>query len=139
MSLQEWLLILLTGSELVLLLLIVGFFARLRRSEDMLSALQENQAELMLKLQKSAQAEQDLLDSFEERQRALMRLEDKLAMREKDLSRLLKLAEDVTRSPDLQRQAVLVGLKKGQSAKEMAKALGITVDEVELLVAQVRK
>ena len=138
MSLQEWLLILLTGSELVLLLLVVGFFARLRRSEDMLASLQENQAQLMLKLHKSAQLEQELLDSFEERQKALMRLEDKLVMREKELSKLLKQAEDVTRSPDLQRQAVLAGLKKGQSAKEIAKSVGLTQDEVELIVAQAR-
>lgn len=139
MSLQEWLLILLTGSELVLLLLVVGFFARLRRSEDMLASLQENQAQLMVKLHKSAQVEQELLDSFEERQKALMRLEDKLAMREKELFKLLQQAEDMTRSPDLQRQAVLAGVKKGQNARDIAKAVGLTQDEVELMIAQAKR
>lgn len=139
MTLQEWLLIILTGSELVLLLLVVGFFARLRRSEDMLSALQNNQAELMGKLQKSAAVEQELLDSFEERQRELVRLEDKLAMRERELSKLLRQAEDVSRSPDFLRQVVAAGLKKGQSAREMAKATGLSQDEVELIIAQMKR
>jgi uncharacterized protein HemX len=134
-SLQEWLLILLTGSELVLLILVVGFFARLRRSEDMLSSLQNNQAELMGKLQKSAQLEQELLESFEDRQRALMRLEDKLAVREKELSKLLRQAEEISRSPDFLRQVVVAGIKKGQSARELAKATGLSQDEVALIIS----
>ena len=138
MSLQEWLLIILTGSELLLLLLVVGFFSRLRRSEDMLNALQNNQAELMGKLQKSAALEQELLDSFEERQKALVRLEDKLAIREKELSRLVRQAEEMSRSPDFLRQVVVAGLKKGQSARELAKATGLSQDEVELIIAQTK-
>jgi uncharacterized protein HemX len=137
-SLQEWLLLLLTGSELVLLILVVGFFARLRRSEDMLQALQNNQAELMGKLQKSAQLEQELLESFEDRQRELIRLEDKLATRERELSKLLKQAEEISRSPDFLRQVVLAGMKKGQSARELAKATGLSQDEVELIISQAR-
>lgn len=136
MSLQEWLLIILTGSELLLLILVVGFFARLRRSEDMLSALQNNQAELVGKLQRSAQVEQELIDSFEDRQRELMRLEDKLSARARELGKLLKQAEEVSRSPDFLRQVVLNGLKKGQSARELAKATGLTQDEVELIISQ---
>lgn len=136
MSLQEWLLIVLTGSELLLLVLVVGFFARLRRSEDMLSALQGNQAELMGKLQRSAQVEQELIDSFEDRQRELVRLEDKLAARARELGKLLKQAEEISRSPDFLRQVVLNGLKKGQSARELAKATGLTQDEVELIISQ---
>ena len=139
MSVQEWLLIILTGSELLLLILVVGFFARLRRSEDMLQALQNNQAELMGKLQKSAQLEQELLESFEDRQRALMRLEERLVAREKDLSKLLQQAEEVSRSPDFLRQVVLGGLKKGQTARELAKATGISLDEVELIISQTRR
>ena len=138
MSVQEWLLIILTGSELLLLTLVVGFFARLRRSEDMLQALQNNQAELMRKLQKSAQLEQELLESFDDRQRALMRLEEKLVSREQDLSKLLRQAEEVSRSPDFLRQVVLGGLKKGQSATALAKATGISLDEVELIISQAK-
>jgi len=139
LSTQEWLLIVLTGSELVLLILIVGFFSRLRRSEDMLQALQSNQADLMNRLQKSAQLEQELVESFEQRQRELVRLEDKLAMRERELSKLLHQAEDMSRSPELLRQAVLAGVKKGQSARELAKATGLSQDEVELIIAQNRR
>lgn len=138
MSTQEWLLIALTGSELVLLILIVGFFARLRRSEDMLQALQDNQAELMGKLKKSAELEQELLESFEQRQRELIRLEDKLSTRERDLSRLLKQAEDMSRSPEFLRQVVTAGMKKGQSAKDIAKATGLGLDEVQLIISQAK-
>jgi len=115
---------------------VVGFFARLRRSEDMLSALQGNQAELMGKLQRSAQMEQELIDSFEDRQRELVRLEDKLSARARELGKLLKQAEEISRSPDFLRQVVLNGLKKGQSARELAKATGLTQDEVELIISQ---
>lgn len=135
---QEWLLIALTGSELVLLILIVGFFARLRRSEDMLQALQDNQAELMGKLKKSAELEQELIESFEQRQRELIRLEDKLVARERDLTRLLKQAEDMSRSPEFLRQVVQAGVKKGQSAKDIAKATGLALDEVQLIMSQAR-
>jgi len=138
-SLQEWLLIILTGSELVLLILVVGFFARLRRSEDLLSSLQANQAELMGRLQKSAAIEQELIDSFEQRQRALVALEDKLAIREKELSKLLRQAEEMSRSPEFLRQVVAAGVKKGQSAREIAKASGLSQDEVELIMAQARR
>jgi uncharacterized protein HemX len=137
-STQEWLLIALTGSELVLLILIVGFFARLRRSEDMLQALQDNQAELMGKLKKSAELEQELLESFEQRQRELVRLEDKLAARERDLSKLLKQAEEMSRSPEFLRQVVTAGVKKGQSAKDIAKATGLALDEVQLIMSQTK-
>ncbi|GFK92550.1 hypothetical protein NNJEOMEG_00375 [Fundidesulfovibrio magnetotacticus] len=139
MSLQEWLLLSLTGSELVLLILIVGFFSRLRRSEDMLQSLQANQAELMSKLQKSALLEQELLESFEQRQRELVRLEDKLAVRERELSKLLRMAEEVSRSPDFLRQTVLAGLKKGQTTRELAKLTGLSQDEVELIASQNRR
>lgn len=138
MSLQEWLLIILTGSELLLLILVVGFFARLRRSEDMLAALQNNQAELMGKLQKSAQLEQELLESFEDRQRELMRLEDKLVVRERELSALLKQAEDMSRSPDFLKQVIMAGVRKGQSARELAKSTGLTQDEVALIISQAK-
>ena len=138
MSTQEWLLIALTGSELVLLVLIVGFFSRLKRSEDMLQALQDNQSELMGKLKKSAELEQELLESFEQRQRELFRLEDKLAARERDLTRLLKQAEEMSRSPEFLRQVVTAGVKKGQSAKDIAKATGLALDEVQLIISQAK-
>ncbi len=136
MTLQEWLLLLLTGSELALLVLVVGFFSRLRKSEDLLAALQNNQAELVGKLEKSASVEQELLESFEQRQRELLRLEDKLESRARELGRLVKQAEELSRSPDFLRQIVLAGHKKGQSAKALAKSTGLGQDEVELIIAQ---
>lgn len=138
MSLQEWILLALTGSELVLLILVVGFFARLRRSEDSLSALQANHGELMGKLERSARLEQELLESFEARQKELIRLEDKLDARARELSALVKTAEDMTRSPDFLRQVVLSGHKKGQTPKALAKATGLSPDEVALIISQAK-
>ncbi|MFP5238768.1 MAG: hypothetical protein ACLGQW_02965 [Acidobacteriota bacterium] len=138
MSLQEWILLALTGSELVLLILVVGFFARLRRSEDSLSALQANHGELMGKLERSARLEQELLESFEARQKELIRLEDKLDARARELSALVKTAEDMTRSPDFLRQVVLSGHKKGQTPKALAKATGLSQDEVALIISQAK-
>nr|WP_279355799.1 hypothetical protein [Fundidesulfovibrio agrisoli] len=128
----------LTGSELVLLILVVGFFARLRRSEDSLSALQANHGELMGKLERSARLEQELLESFEARQKELIRLEDKLDARARELSALVKTAEDMTRSPDFLRQVVLSGHKKGQTPKALAKATGLSPDEVALIISQAK-
>ncbi|WP_243312225.1 hypothetical protein [Fundidesulfovibrio agrisoli] len=138
MSFQEWILLALTGSELVLLILVVGFFARLRRSEDSLSALQANHGELMGKLERSARLEQELLESFEARQKELIRLEDKLDARARELSALVKTAEDMTRSPDFLRQVVLSGHKKGQTPKALAKATGLSPDEVALIISQAK-
>nr|WP_272881488.1 hypothetical protein [Fundidesulfovibrio soli] len=135
---QEWILLALTGSELVLLILVVGFFARLRRSEDSLSALQANHGELMGKLERSARLEQELLESFEARQKELIRLEDKLDARARELSGLVKVAEDMTRSPDFLRQVVLSGHKKGQTPKALAKATGLSPDEVALIISQAK-
>jgi len=137
-SLQEWILLALTGSELVLLILVVGFFSRLRRSEDTLSALQANHGTMMGRLEKSASLEQELLESFEERQKQLIRLEDKLDARARELSALVKLAEDLSRSPDFLRQVVLSGHKKGQTPKALAKATGLSQDEVALIISQAK-
>jgi hypothetical protein len=137
-SLQEWILLVLTGSELVMLILVVGFFSRLRKSEESLAALQTNHIEMMGKLQKSALLEQELLDSFEHRQRELIRLEDKLEARSRELSSLVKLAEDTSRSPDFLRQVVLTGHKKGQTAKALAKSTGLSQDEVTLIISQAK-
>ena len=136
MALHEWLLFILTASELVLLLLVVVFFARLRKSEDLLTTLQNNQAGLIVKLDQNAKIERELVDSFEERQSELLSLDSKLQKRREELTRLLSQAEEFTRSPEFIRQIILTGHKKGQPIKALTKATGLSADEVELIIDQ---
>lgn len=138
MTLQEWLLVVLTASELALLFLVVIFFSRLRKSEELLSALQQNQDGLLAKLSQNARLEQELMESFGERQAELTRLDDTLEERSRELRKLLKQAEEFTRSPEFLRQLILTGHKKGQSAKALAKSTGLSQDEVELILEQAK-
>lgn len=130
------LVIFLTVCELVLLLLVVLFFSRLRRSEDLLAKLQKNQDSLLKKIDFNAKLEQELVGSFQRRQVELAELDQKLEERRKDLERLVKKAEEFSRSPDFLRQIILNGSRRGQSPLALAKATGLSLDEVELILAQ---
>ena len=126
----------LTICELVLLLLVVLFFSRLRRSEDLLAKLQKNQDALLKKLDFNARLEHELVSSFQSRQAELAELDQKLEARRAELERLVKKAEEYTRSPDFVRQIILNGARRGQSSQALAKATGLALDEVELILAQ---
>jgi len=130
------LVIFLTVCELVLLLLVVLFFSRLRRSEDLLAKLQKNQDSLLKKIDFNAKLEQELVGSFQRRQVELAELDQTLEERRKDLERLVKKAEEFSRSPDFLRQIILNGSRRGQSSLALAKATGLSLDEVELILAQ---
>jgi len=126
----------LTVCELLLLLLVVLFFSRLRRSEDLLAKLQKNQDALLKKLDFNARLEHELVSSFQSRQAELAVLDQKLEERRAELERLVKKAEEYTRSPDFVRQIILNGARRGQSSQALAKATGLALDEVELILAQ---
>jgi len=126
----------LTVCELLLLLLVVLFFSRLRRSEDLLAKLQKNQDALLKKLDFNARLEHELVSSFQSRQAELAELDQKLEARRAELERLVKKAEEYTRSPDFVRQIILNGARRGQSSQALAKATGLALDEVELILAQ---
>ncbi|MHC1789266.1 hypothetical protein [Solidesulfovibrio sp.] len=130
------LIIFLTVSELALLLLVVLFFSRLRRSEDLLSKLQKNQDALLRKLDFNARLEQELVGSFQRRQAELAILDQKLEERSTHLEKLVRKAEEITRSPDFLRQIIVNGTRRGQSPQALAKATGLSLDEVQLILAQ---
>ena len=79
------LVIFLTVCELALLLLVVLFFSRLRRSEDLLAKLQKNQDALLSKLDFNAKLEQELVGCCTRRQTALAELDRKLGLRPDEL------------------------------------------------------
>jgi uncharacterized protein HemX len=130
------LILFLTVSELALLLLVVLFFSRLRRSEDLLSKLQKNQDALLKKLDFNAKLEQELMGSFQRRQAELSILDQKLEERSTQLEKLVRKAEEITRSPEFLRQIILNGTRRGQSPQALAKATGLSLDEVQLILAQ---
>jgi uncharacterized protein HemX len=130
------LVIFLTVCELALLLLVVLFFSRLRRSEDLLAKLQKNQDALLSKLDFNAKLEQELVGSFTRRQAELAELDQKLEQRRDELEKLVKKAQEFSRSPDFLRQIIVNGSRRGQSPLALAKATGLSLDEVELILVQ---
>ncbi len=139
MQITFWLLALVTVFELVLFFLLLSFFRRLRKSEHLLLRLQTGQNALLANLEQNAQLEKDLVASFVERQRELKNLDVQLEERAAALSRLLQQAEAVSRSPQFLRELILSGVKQGKSVVELARGTGLSVDEVQLILAQAKR
>lgn len=133
---QFWMLLFLSLVELILFLLLLKFFNRLRRSEDLLTKLQAGQDSLLDKLRLNAELEQDLMLSFSERQEELQSLNTKLEDRAQEISELLAQAEAVSRSPRFLRELILSGAKKGRNAEQLARSTGLSIDEVRLIMEQ---
>ncbi|EPR42434.1 hypothetical protein dsx2_2823 [Desulfovibrio sp. X2] len=133
---MEMLLILLSLFEILLLALVVVFFLRLRKSEEVLSRLRDKQDDLLNKLRFNSQMERELVTSFEQRQVELAALDQALEARAKDLTKLLKQAQEMARSPQFLREMVLTGHRRGKSPIELARASGMSVDEVEFIIEQ---
>ena len=136
MQLTFWILALVSLFELVLLFLLLSFFRRLRKSEELLLKLQTGQASLLANLEQNAQLEKDLITSFAERQRELKHLDLQLEDRAATLTRLLDQAEAVSRSPQFLRELILSGLRQGKTPLELAKGTGLSPDEVKLIISQ---
>lgn len=122
--------------ELFLFFLLLRFFRRLKQSEALLGELQNSQAKLLAKLEMNASLENELMQSFKERQSELARLDMQLAERAESLRALVEQAGEVSRSPQLLRELIISGNRKGYSLGELAKRTGLSVDEVELILAQ---
>ncbi len=134
--LSLWAILLFTGIEVVLLVAILFFFLRLRRSEDLVQQLQANQEILLARLQHNAELERELVATFAQRQAELRTLDQRMEERADDLRRLISQAEGITRSPQFLRELILNQNGRGLSSKQIAKNAGLTVDEVELILAQ---
>ena len=96
-----------TAAELALIILVLLFFIRLRRSEQMLSALQSNQDDLMERMLRNAELEQEMVASFAQRQQELTLLNRAMEDRILNLRKLLDQAEGITRSPHFLREVIL--------------------------------
>ena len=131
-----WIIALFTLAEMALLGAVLFFFVRLKRSENLLTELQANQEKLLQRLQQNTELEQELVATFAQRQVELRTLDQRLEDRAEILRRLLEQAEGIVRSPQFLRELILNGRKKGLSAQKIALSAGLSVDEVELILAQ---
>lgn len=132
-------LVLLSIAEVVLFVLLIVFFRRLRRSEELLTRLSDGQNSLLDKIKTNADIERELMGSFITRQAELTELNKQLAKREDELRKLLEEADVVTRSPQFLRELIAQGRKKGRSPEQLAKGTGLSLDEVELILSQMEK
>ena len=112
------------------------FYLRLRRSETLLNTLQDNQQSLLARIEMNARLEREIVATFAQRQAELRELDEKLSDRVAELRRLLEQAEGISRSPQFLREIILNGRRKGLSSRQIARNAGLSVDEVELILAQ---
>lgn len=136
MQISFWLLAVVTVFEFILFFLLLSFFKRLRKSEELLLKLQTGQTSLLASLEQNAQLEKDLIASFVDRQAELKNLDMQLEERAASLTRLLNQAEAISRSPQFLRELILSGVKQGKSPMELARGTGLSLDEVNLIIAQ---
>ena len=122
--------------ELAILGGVLFFYLRLRRSEAMLNTLQGNQEALLARIEMNARLEREIVATFAQRQAELQNLDGKLEERAQDLRRLLEQAEGISRSPQFLREIILNGRRKGLSSRQIARNAGLSVDEVDLILAQ---
>ena len=133
---QIWILIAISLAEIVLFAMLLRFFSRLRKSEDLLFTLSEGQQSLMDKLRTNAELERELMQSFSVRQAGLQSLNASLEERAAELHALLEQARAMSRSPQFLREVIISGKRKGRTCAQLAKATGLSLDEVELILAQ---
>lgn len=126
----------LTAAELALLVLVLVFFMRLRRSEHILSAMQANQDDLLDRMLRNAELEQEMVATFAQRQEQLAQLNARMEDRIATLRRLLEQAEGISRSPHFLREVILNCRNKGQSVDAIARKTGLARDEIELILAR---
>lgn len=125
-----------TALEILLLCGALIFYFRLKNSETLLNTLQDNQQSLLARIEMNARLEREIVATFAQRQAELRDLDAKLEARANDLRRLMEQAEGIARSPQFLREIILNGRKKGLSSRQIAKNAGLSVDEVELILAQ---
>ena len=136
---QTGILLIISLIELILFILLLHFFSRLRRSENLLTRLRDGQDSLLDKLSANAELERDLLHSFHTRQAELRLLDEKLEERAARLSVLVEQAEAISRSPQFLRETIIAGKKKGRTSLQLSRATGLSLDEVELILQQAEK
>lgn len=131
-----FLLIFFSVTEITLLITVIIFFLRLRKSEELVTQLQAKQEEFVKKLQFNTQLENEMMNTFAERQEELAQLDMLLDRKSKKLKKILSQAEEFSRSPQFLRQIIITGYKEGKPVSRLAKVTGLSMEEVELIIDQ---
>lgn len=131
----NWILLFLSLVEMVLLFVALSFFLRLKKSEALLLELQQQQESLLERLRTNTELEAEVVLTFEERQSQLARLDRALEEKVRALKNLINEAERTARSPEMLRRLVLSGQARGKTPKTLARETGLSLDEVELILA----
>lgn len=122
--------------ELFVLFGVLFFYMRLKKSESLINTLQDNQQTLLGRIEMNARLEREIVATFAQRQAELRDLDVKLEERAQTLRKLMDQAEGITRSPQFLREIILNGRRKGLTSRQIARNAGLSVDEVELILAQ---
>mgnify|MGYP000746004407 CR=1 FL=1 len=130
------LLVFFSVTEIALLCIVIIFFVRLKKSEALLSRIQGKQEEFINRLHFNAQLENEMVATFEQRQGELAILNEELENKIRQLKKLVKQADEYTRSPQFLRQLVLDGYKAGKSPAQLARKAGLSLEEVDLIIGQ---
>ncbi|MCJ2164035.1 MULTISPECIES: hypothetical protein [unclassified Pseudodesulfovibrio] len=133
---SDLLIILFSISEVILLVIVILFFLRLRKSETLLSGIQANQADFIKRLQFNTQLESELVATFEQRQHELVALNAQLENKAVELKKLVNLANEYCKSPQFMREIILKGHRSGKSPIQLAKSTGLGLEEIELIIDQ---
>ena len=123
-----------TIAELILIILVLLFFKRLRKSEQALENLQNNQEEVMDRMIRNVSLEQEMVATFIQRQEQLERLNIAMEERIYVLKRLIKQAEEISHSPYLLREIIMSSRKKGHNIDMIAQRTGMARDEIEMIL-----
>jgi len=133
---SNMLIILFTVSEVVLLVIVILFFLRLKKSETLLSGLQANHDEFIKRLQFNTQLENELVATFEQRQQELVALNVELEKKAAQLQKLVNQANEYSKSPQFMRELIIKGHRAGKSPVQLAKSSGLGLEEIELIIDQ---
>ncbi|NDV20591.1 hypothetical protein GO013_14360 [Pseudodesulfovibrio sp. JC047] len=133
---SDLLILLFSFSEIVLLIIVILFFLRLKKSETLLSGLQANQQEFIKRLQFNTQLENELVSTFEQRQQELVALNSELEKKAASLQKLVDLANEYCKSPHFMREIIIQGHRTGKSNGQLAKKTGLSLEEIELILDQ---
>lgn len=123
-----------TVAEFILIILVLLFFKRLRKSEEALERLQSNQEEFMDRMLRNANLEQEMVTTFIQRQEHLERLNIAMEERIYMLKKLIKQGEEISHSPYLLREVIMNCRKKGLNIDMIAQKTGMAKDEIELIL-----
>ena len=100
--------------------------------------LYNDQHKFVAMLQNNAVFEKEVAHAFAKHKEELELLNTKIEGRIKHLELLLSRADGMLESPSLLRETILQGVRSGVAPEELAHSMGISLEEVELTLANTK-